>query len=541
LLDRGHRVDDLVNLADAAAGWTPPAAAQPEAAGPDAEDDPWPSPEPIGAALTPVPAFEPEVMLPAPFAAWVRDIALRSQAPADFVGVAVVIALASLIGRAAAIRPKTHDDWTVVPNLWGLVVGRPGVMKSPALGEALRPLQRLVADAHDAFRVKRKAYEAAAVVREAQKTVLKDKLKKAVRDGGDVAAVQGHLEAFDDAPPPTERRYLVNDSTVEKLGELLNENPNGLLLFRDELSGFLSLMDREGHENDRAFFCEAWNGTGAYTYDRIGRGTIRIDAACLSVLGGLQPGPLHAYLREVFAAGATDDGLIQRFQLLVFPDVSPGWRNVDQWPDRDAKTRAFAIFTALATVEARDLGAHREADEAVAFFRFTPEAQARFNTWRARLEQLVRDPGEHPVVAAHLAKYRSLLPSLALVFHLVDCVAQGQGGPVSEAATARALTWCTYLEAHARRVYQSVTDSAQLAAGVLATKLQRGDLPNPFLVRQIRRKGWSGLTTPEEIHAGLDLLEDHGWVRRVEVRPTAKGGRTTMTFHINPLIERAGR
>jgi len=44
-------------------------------------------------------------------------------------------------------------------------------------------------------------------------------------------------------------------------------------------------MDRPGHENDRAFYCEAWNGTSAYTYDRIGRGTVHIRAACLSVLG----------------------------------------------------------------------------------------------------------------------------------------------------------------------------------------------------------------------------------------------------------------
>ncbi len=70
---------------------------------------------------------------------------------------------------------------------------------------------------------------------------------------------------------------VVNDATVEKLGELLNQNPNGLLLFRDELSGFLRLMDRPGHENDRGFYCEAWNGTGAYTYDRFGRGTLRIE------------------------------------------------------------------------------------------------------------------------------------------------------------------------------------------------------------------------------------------------------------------------
>ena len=49
---------------------------------------------------------------------------------------------------------------------------------------------------------------------------------------------------------------LPDDATVEKLGELLNENPHGLLQFRDEDAGFLHMMDREGHENARAFLKE---------------------------------------------------------------------------------------------------------------------------------------------------------------------------------------------------------------------------------------------------------------------------------------------
>ena len=72
-----------------------------------------------------------------------------------------------------------------------------------------------------------------------------------------------------------ERRYLVKDATVEKLGELLNHETEAARWdCRDEVSGFLHTLDRPGHENDRAFYCEAWNGTSAYTYDRIGRGTV---------------------------------------------------------------------------------------------------------------------------------------------------------------------------------------------------------------------------------------------------------------------------
>ena len=43
-----------------------------------------------------------------------------------------------------------------------------------------------------------------------------------------------------------------------------------------------------------------------------------------------------------------------------------------------------------------------------------------------------------PVLLSHLAKYRSLLPSLALLFHLIDAVDTGRRGPVSRAVAAQA-------------------------------------------------------------------------------------------------------
>src|SRR6266852_3197605 len=229
------------------------------------------------------------------------------------------------------------------------------------------------------------------------------------------------------------------DTTVEKLGELLNHHPNGLLLFRDELSGWLHTMDRPGHENDRAFYCEAWNGTSGYSYDRIGRGTLHIRAACLSVLGGIQPRPLEGYLRDVFS-GRGDDGLLQRFQLAVWRDGAGPWRHVDRWPDAAARVRAVEIFQRLNTLAPGAVGAEDLTPEERPFLRFDTEAQELFDGWRADLEHRLRAEEDHPVLLSHLAKYRSLLPSLALLFHLIDGVDTGRRGPVSRAAAAQAAT-----------------------------------------------------------------------------------------------------
>ena len=81
-----------------------------------------------------------------------------------------------------------------------------------------------------------------------------------------------------DPDPPTARRHFLNDVTNEKLGELMAQevNANGLIVFRDELVGFFKSLDRQGHEADRSFYLETWNGSGSFTFDRIGRGTIHI-------------------------------------------------------------------------------------------------------------------------------------------------------------------------------------------------------------------------------------------------------------------------
>jgi putative DNA primase/helicase len=472
-------------------------------------------------------------MLPSALAPWVQDIAERAQCAPDFVAVGAVVAAAAVIGRQVAIRPKRVDDWTVIPNLWGLAVGRPGVMKSAALAEALKPLEPLIIDARIAYARQRAAQRFRQAEQRAREQALVRRLRQAFEQD---EPTDGLRYAFEvpEIPGSGERRYVVNDATVEKLGELLNHNPNGVLLFRDELGGFLRLMERPGHENDRGFYCEAWNGSGAYTYDRLGRGTLRIEAACVSILGGIQPGPLHAYLHDTFAGGG-DDGLVQRFQLAVFPDPPPRWRNVDRGPDAAAKTRAFTIYRRLDRLDPAAVGAHELTPEERPFVRFAAEAQELFDAWRAELEAKLRGEDDHPVLLSHLAKYRSLMPSLALIFHLIDVVDRGVSEPVSRAAAEQAAAWCAYLEAHARRLYATVTEPTRVAAALLARKLTRRRLPSPFTARDVYRNAWTGLAEPRVVRGALEVLNELGWIRSDHVQ-AVDGGRPTVRFHMNPGV-----
>jgi Protein of unknown function (DUF3987) len=432
----------------------------------------WPDPAPLPEGLPAVQAFD-FLLLPDSLRPWIADVTERMQTPPDYPGVAAMVTISAIVGRKVGIRPKRHDDWMVTPNLWGAVIGRPGVMKTPALQEACRPLTLLEIEAQKNHAAELKEHDAQQQIAKAQKKIREEKIAKDLRQNRDPKGILHDLLAEGlEEPPPARRRYIVNDTSIEKLGEILGQNPRGVLVFRDELVGFLRQMDRDGHEQDRAFYLESWNGNGRFTYDRIGRGTLDIEACCVSLLGGIQPGPLAGYLDQMARGGIGDDGLIQRMQLLVWPDVDRVWHNVDRPPDRRARRIASELFSRLDAFDPVALGIGQDDTEGavpllheagtIPCLRFDPGAQVAFDAWRAGLEGRLRTGELHSALEAHLSKYRSLVPSLALLCHLAD----NGGGPVGPVAVQRALAWAEYLVVRGRQKIPSGCEPpAPLARG----------------------------------------------------------------------------
>lgn len=508
-----------------------------------AEAGDWPDPKPIIAELKPVPSFDAETLLPDVLRAWIMDEAERMPCPPDFVATAALIALGSVIGARCAIKPKARDSWLIVPNLWGAIVGDPSAKKSPAWNAALKPLDCLIAKALGEHKAALADYETDKVVFEAFKDAIEGRIKEAAKkpSKGDPASIAKELRTHCEQAPkaPALRRYKTNDTTVEKLGELLRENPTGLLVLRDELVGLIATWEREGREGERAFFLEAWNGNQSFDTDRIGRGHISIANLCVSIFGGFQPDKLTVYLEQA-AHALANDGMLQRFQLLVCPNPQP-WEWRDRAPDKAARDAAFVVFQELADFDPVTWGA-APADEVSKFphFRFDDEAQAVFIEWSRDMHQ-VRLPNEdEPIIQQHLAKFDKLFPALALVFHLTDCAAKGIRGPVTKEAALRAAAWCEYLEAHARRCYGLLKDDGLRAAQALAKKLELGALQGGFTLRDVRRHQWRSLTTDEAIEAALDWLEDEDWLRGETIGGTGPGsGRRTVRYHVNPAIKGA--
>lgn len=494
-----------------------------------------PRPLPLGAALLPVLPFD-TAWLPAPFQSWISDIAERMQCPPEFPAVAAMAALSSVAGRRFCIQPKTQDEgYTEFPHLWAMLIGSPSLMKSPAMQAAMRPLRDLERVAFKEYNCQEMERQTAEIAAKIKRGALECEARKAAKKGDpfDYAQLIGPAEG--EATPL--RRFIVNDASIEALGEVLRDNPTGTLLYNDELAGLLALLEKDGNQSLRAFLLQAWSGKEGFTFDRIGRGRRHVEFCALSLLGSIQPGVIASHVRAANGHTAGADGFLQRFSLMVWPDVNKHWEDIDRPLDAEAEWEATDVFHAFENITPATLTQKgvKPGRDGMPTFRFAPDAQEHFGHWRHELEHRLRSGTLAPAMEAHLGKYRKLVPALALLIHVAEVIYEPLGD-VSLTALQRALSWARYLESHAARVFASGTVAESTAVHTLLKKLCDGSagLPSEFKAREVRLKGWSGLTRPDEVESALEILAEHRWLIATSKQAGSNGGRNTTTYHLNP-------
>jgi putative DNA primase/helicase len=119
---------------------------------------------------------------------------------------------------------------------------------------------------------------------------------------------------------------------------------------------------------------------------------------------------------------------------------------------------------------------------------------------------------------SHLAKYRKLIPALALINQLADW----RRGPVSITALERAIQYAEYLETHAHRAYGAGLRMDATTAAAILKRIRKGELEDGFTLRDIHQKNWSNLSDHEQARLGLDLLVDFEWLSETNIKT---GGR----------------
>lgn len=467
----------------------------------------------------------PPSMPPAMFGnAWaeLERIAADKGAPVDYVALGWLAVAASLIGSKRRAVPYLGSSWEEPSILWLGLVGDPSHNKSPALDplhNILRKLEDEKTDEHaDAVNVWRADCERAKV----EHAQWQEQLKTATKEGlGTPPLPDGATEP----EKPHRRRYVVQDATPESLGGILVGNPEGTLLIRDELAGWIEGFDRY-NAGGRTYWLEAYGGR-SYTIDRKSTEPLRLPYNGVNVIGGIQPGRLADVL-----LGVTDDGLAAR---LLFT-----WPNRRPW-SRPSSTANLGGFEAAARRldlldwEPGEFG-KREAVKVL----LSAEAADVFD----RCQQFYRDREQE--ASGLLKSFTGKLSGLTLRLALASEFARWayEGGALPSTISADTLEAvgdfvAGYALPMAERVYgDAALPAVERNAATLAKHIQRNKLKAINSRDLMREDRLPGLREAASLDPAIEALCEAGWLRPDPHRKGNTTGRSSKDYAVNPAIWR---
>ena len=490
----------------------------------------WPDPIPLGRDIPAAPAF-PMAALPSVLADFVRDNAERMQAPPDLLAIPALVALAGCIGKDAVLRPKVRDDWQERACLWGLPIQPPGSMKTAAISKATASLRRAQAAWSEEDGKARSDWLDIKAEADLRIKAWESDCSKRLKSNPD-ATLPPKPKAAEGLPPePKPRRIVTTDATVEKLAELMIES-RGLTLVRDELAGWLLNMARYNAGSDRQFYLESYSG-GSFSIDRIRRGEMVVPDLYINIIGGIQP----AVARKLFdVAEGGDDGLLDRFGLIAYPELPDDWTLVDRWPDTNIRQAFNAACDHLVATRWENV-LHVE-DGAKPFARFSPAAQEVFNGWLSDHMRGLKATAE-TATGGFMGKARGLLCRLALVLHLAGWAAgeETDAKTISTTSLGRALTLLeNYLVPTWSRVMAAFGNMPSTSGAHRIARYIKERRLSSIRIGDITKQDWTSLKDRAVVLEAFTVLVDHEWLAPPDRQTGARGGRPSASYAINPRV-----
>lgn len=415
---------------------------------------------------------------PSRFAEYIKEAAILNGCARDYLAMPALSMFGTLLGTRVLYQPLIFNlKPSLYPVLWTVLVGDPGSNKS-GMESVLKPLYDI------------------------------DRL---------------------------EQRKVVASITIEKLIEILSENPEGIAMICDELEQFIKGMGqyKGGRGEDRAFWLAVWRNFLCIS-DRLSRGSLKVDTPFINIITTTQPGKIkNLLLKDV-------DGLPQRFQLMVYPEfIGSKMVNLAADPEveKTLEDLVFAIRNSRFGIPAPEIKTNRLTSTDAAC-----DTLISFNDHvnRMAIEQM------DPALQSHLAKYQFLCARLATVLHCMKLVEENGLKPIETDAPVEletmqaAIKLCLeYLWPHAQKVYDCPSYALRLK---LAAALVKKLIANPdmkcFTAREIGRKGWSGFTEKQKVEDTLALLVEYDWLYADATKNAV--GRKTTVFTMNPRVRNEG-
>jgi hypothetical protein len=476
----------------------------PEVNGPGKPPEPerWDPPIPLEEAVSAAP-FPLEVF-PSGLQRFIEECAWSLNVPPDFIAVPMLVTAGAAIGNSRRLLiTRTHSQGAV---LFASIVGLASSGKSPAVEIVNEPLEEAQHRYFQHWKEEMKSWE-----------------PKSKSD-----------------PEPRPRQILVDDPTTESLVSLLQDNPRGLLMVRDEMAALVSGLNqyKENGGSDRQFYLKLWPQASIRVH-RIRNKNIPVNVhrPFVGIVGGLQPSVIDA-MRGASEQGKLpiEDGFIDRF-LFSFPERLPAigeqWREVSQ-ESSNLWDRVIRCLLELG------MEAHEGRERPV----FCPMSASGRMAWKEFTERNAEETNQEdfpPNLVGPWGKMRGYCGRLALILHFLRYACEDiPETMVDGESMEKAATLAAYFKEHIRRVHQAIGADPRIASArtVLRWLHEREEtvISRREIWRGVRRK----FNRPEDLIDPLKLLQHLGYVRWQNNAGKESGRPSTPTYEINSYLYEPG-
>ena len=463
---------------------------------------------PVGPRLIPYEPF-PVQELPHPIRGFVVASSASMHCDAAYVALPLLVSLASAVGNSRRVLLK--PDWLEPCNLWGAAVGRSGTGKSPGNDKGTQFAHEQDRLAHKEYRKKREQYESTK--------------QQFDRDYSKWRKSKGDEPPPSRPNPPPEARHVVSDTTVESVVSQLASSPRGLLLTRDELSGWFGSFGqyKQGHGlGEEALWIEMYGGRPVRVDRKSSGASVYAPRASVSITGGVTP----TVLRRCLTPERIGSGMAARFLFIMPPEAPQLWSDASVDPNLVEEVRS--VFRHLYSLTGQS---ETEEDGITPIdVPLSPGARAKFIEFHDALRR--EQPDLDDATNAAWSKFVGVAARIALVLHCVKdavCPAWPPDQPIAEDAMAAAIAITKWFQNETRRVYAFLAEDVaarRLRLG-LAVAHRRGGRATP---RELQRAHPADFPDAEVAKSTLDALvgQGHGcWDRTV---PGSSGGRPSEVF-----------
>ena len=504
----------------------------------------WRAPTPLTEAKCLADMFS-LTLVPPSAKALVRIISNEGNTDPGYAAASLMAFISGGLSNLYIVQPEQDNSgWQVPPNLSGLLVGPASVQKS----RGYRPVESFVKNAENEivkeYSENEKELQAEYQLRKKQSLSREQLAQKKISESTRIEssdpvkseelvaeAKELLLQVESDLEPPSPMTLIINDTTEAGLHKLKTKEFHCHFYVRDEAAPlFLDTMGRN-QSKSKAFLIEAMDGDNDYRRNLKTENAGKASAPRITIFGTTQPSKIKTYLQDVMKDGLSNDGFLNRFQLLIYPDEKVVLDLPSKQSPETVKSCFKRVFNQL--LRQRNL---LIAEQKVV--KFSKEAQPKFDKYKKSIVQKLIDYAETPM-ESHIGKYTGLVPCLALVCEFLSKIKPNQKrcpvvSEISLNSLTMAINWAAYLESHAKKVFGLENPNLAIAQQILS---KRRELGRTFTVRDVYSKLRKPYHRNKTLTVGsLQYLETMGYVRQMPKSVNAKGGAPRQEWQFNPVL-----